>query len=102
IKEIDLYVDGNPVGMTTTSPASFAAPKTLAAGPHHLEVICGTTKQATTSAKVDVILGNTCAMDPDCGGNGLICYEMTCIAGPEAAGGIGAACNGNGDCKSNE
>jgi hypothetical protein len=102
IKEIDLYLDGNPAGGSMTSPAMFTAPKTLAAGPHHIEVICGSNKQATTSAKVDVILGNTCAVDADCGGNGQICYQMACIAGQNAAGGLGATCAGNGDCASGQ
>lgn len=102
IKEIDAYIDDNQIGTSTTSPATFMAPKTLQAGPHHIEVICGTTKQATSSAKADVILGNICATDPDCGGNGQICYQMTCIPGPGASNGLGAACTGNGDCASGQ
>jgi Bacterial Ig domain len=102
IKEIDMYVDDNAIGMSTTSPASFVAPKTLAAGPHHIEIICGTTKEAIATAKVDVILGNTCAVDTDCGGNGQICYQMACIAGQNAVGGLGATCVGNGDCASGQ
>ena len=31
---------------------------------------------------------------------GYICFDMACIAGPDAAGGLGADCTGNTDCSS--
>ena len=102
IKEIDFLVDDIQRATTPTSPASFMAPNTLPAGMHHIQVICGTNKQATASAAIDVVLGNTCKTDPDCGGNGQICYQMACIAGPDATGGLGAACTNNSDCKSGQ
>jgi hypothetical protein len=87
--------------MATSSPATLKAPVQLLAGTHHVKVICGTNKQATAVATADVIIGNICAIDSDCGAN-KICYQMACIDGPGGTGGLGATCGTNTDCKSGQ
>jgi hypothetical protein len=102
VAEMDLIVDGAEVGTSLTSPATFNSPVTLALGNHTLEVLCGTTKHASASTSITVMIGNTCTVDADCGGNGQICFQSACIAGQNATGGLGAACTGNSDCKSGQ
>ncbi len=102
IQEIDFLLDGTQWGTSTSSPAMFTAPSNYPAGTHHIKVICGTNKQATAAATADILIGNLCAIDADCGGGGKICYQMTCVAGPDATGGLGSTCTGNGDCASGQ
>lgn len=102
VQEMDLQIDGVQVSSTTSSPLSFTTASNLAMGTHHIKALCGTNKQATAIATADVIIGNTCTMDSDCTSAGQICYQMTCIDGPGAAGGLGSTCAGNADCKSGQ
>ena len=101
IQEVDLALDGVNQVPLTTAPYTMASPSGLSKGTHHLTAICGTTKQATATATSDFIVGDTCSTDSDCMAAGFICFESTCIAGPMATGGIGAACTMNADCNSN-
>ncbi|MEO6773600.1 MAG: Ig-like domain-containing protein [Kofleriaceae bacterium] len=99
IKEIDFVIDGQQISTVASSPATFMAPNYLLMGTHHIDVICGTTKLASATASIDVMVGNICATDADCGAN-KICYQQSCIAGPGGAGGLGATCAMNSDCAS--
>jgi hypothetical protein len=97
VKEIDLYTDDVFANSVTASPATFTT--AFSAGSHKLTVVCGTTKQASASTSINVIVGSTCTQDADCGGT-KICYQSACIEGPGGAGGLGAACTANTDCAS--
>jgi len=99
VKEIDFLIDGQQMSTTATSPATFMAPNFLLKGAHQIDVICGTTKLASATASVTVMVGNICATDSDCGANN-ICYQQSCITGPGGAGGLGATCAQNSDCAS--
>jgi hypothetical protein len=99
IQEIDWSVDGIQQVPMTTAPYMASTP-TLTKGTHHITALCGTTKQATATATSDFIVGDSCSADADCNAAGFICYEQTCIAGPTAMGGLGAACTNNSDCDS--
>jgi len=102
VKEIDIMIDDIEVGSFMTSPAMVMTAPNLALGTHHIKALCGSNKQATAIATADVILGNICAVDTDCSGVGQICYQMTCLDGPGATGGVGATCVMNSDCKSGQ
>jgi len=99
VKEIDFLIDGQQMSTTAASPATFMAPNYLLKGAHQIDVICGTTKLASATASVTVMVGNICATDTDCGANN-ICYQQSCITGPGGAGGLGATCAQNADCAS--
>ena len=101
VKEIDFLIDGQQMGMTAASPATFMAPNYLLKGAHQIDVICGTTKNASSTASVTVMVGDLCNADSDCGAN-KICYQQSCITGPGGAGGLGAACTVNSDCSSGQ
>ncbi|MEO8551036.1 MAG: Ig-like domain-containing protein [Kofleriaceae bacterium] len=102
VQEIDIQIDGIQVGTFTSSPAMVMTAPNLAMGTHHIKALCGTNKQATATATADVLLGNVCATDTDCPGTGQICYQMACIDGPGAAGGLGSTCTMNSDCTSGQ
>lgn len=97
VKEIDLLTDDVFANSVTTSPATFTT--AFSAGTHKLTVVCGTTKQASASTSVNVIVGSTCTKDTDCGGT-KICYQSACVEGPGGMGGLGATCISNTDCAS--
>jgi len=99
VKEIDFLIDGQQLSAATASPATFAAPNFLLKGAHEIDVICGTTKLASQTASITVMVGDICNTDTDCGAN-KICYQSSCIAGPGGAGGLGATCTQNSDCAS--
>ncbi len=99
VQEIDFAVDGVQKATLTTSPAKFTAPTTLKDGSHTISVLCATNLQAETTQMETVIVGEKCATDSDCMSN-YICYQMACIAGPNAPGGLGDTCTKNSDCAS--
>jgi hypothetical protein len=99
ITEVDLAVDGVAKATLTTNPATFTVQGTLPEGTHKIKVTCGTTNLAIGSKEISVIVGTLCSTDTDCPMND-ICYQSACIVGPDGAGGLGAPCNNNGDCKS--
>ena len=101
VAEVDLSIDGAPNGSVGTSPAMFTGPATLKDGTHTLTAACGTNKKASASVTISIVIGNKCTKDSDCMTND-ICYQMACIPGPGAMGGLGATCTQNGDCQSNE
>jgi hypothetical protein len=99
VQEVDVMVDGALVGQMFAPPFHFVAPGSLSDGTHHITALCGSNKQATATASVDVITGPPCTKDPECATNNL-CYEHVCIAGPDATGGLGSTCTGNDACAS--
>jgi uncharacterized protein (TIGR03382 family) len=101
VAEIDFEVDGAPVATLTTSPANFMGPANLMDGSHTISAACGTNKKASAIATSTFIVGKKCAMDSDCPTND-ICYMSACIGGPNATGGLGAACTANAMCSSGE
>ncbi len=98
IEEVDLMFDGQMTGTLTATPFHFQAPGSLPDGIHHISVLCGTNQQATAMANADIVTGKACAKDADCMTAGDICYEMVCVAGPMATGGIGSPCTSNDMC----
>lgn len=97
IQEVQLSIDGLPKATLTTPPFTFETTTSLTEGPHKVGVLCATTEQAIATKSVDVILGKPCTGDSMCQ-SGYICFDGACIAGPGAAGGLGATCTRNEDC----
>ena len=100
VQEVDLTLDGVPVATLTNAPYTFTSPSNLQDGAHHIEAMCATTQQAVATDKSDFLVGSSCAATADCTMQGYICYDQTCIGGPEAPGGLGATCTVNADCTS--
>jgi uncharacterized protein (TIGR03382 family) len=101
VAEIDLEIDGAAVATLATSPAMFMAPANLTEGTHTFTAACGTNLKASAQTSIKVIVGHLCSHDSDCPTND-ICYEMACIAGPNATNGLGATCTNNGGCASGQ
>jgi hypothetical protein len=98
IQEVDLQIDGRMLGTLTAPPYTFMA-NALTMGPHRVSVLCATDMQAIATAAANITVGTACTDDTMCD-PGYLCFNSACIAGPEADGGIGAACEGNEDCVS--
>lgn len=96
IQEVNLSIDGVPRALLTAPPFTFTAPANLAEGPHKVSVLCATTKQAIAIESVNVVVGQPCP----CAQAGYVCWDGACIAGPEAPGGLGAACMDSAQCVS--
>ena len=99
IQEVDMSIDGVPKFSLTQSPYKFMTPANLPDGAHKIDILCATNNQATSTASVQVVVGQNCNGDSDCPMND-ICYEHACIPGPNATGGLGATCANNTDCTS--
>ncbi len=101
VQEVDLTIDGVPAATLTAAPYTFNSPNTLQDGAHRIEATCATNQLAVASARADFLIGTGCTTATDCTMPGYICYDNTCIAGPDAPGGLGATCTTNSDCTSN-
>jgi hypothetical protein len=97
VQEVDVSIDGLPKATLTTAPYTYATQGSLAEGPHKVTVLCASNLQAITTVTADIVIGTAC-VDGGCAAAGYICFDGACIAGPDAPGGVGAACTTNGDC----
>ncbi len=61
-----------------------------------------TAVQAPTKKVVNVAFGTVCTADAECTGEGMICHQGHCLAGPGAEGGLGSTCASNNDCLSGQ
>ena len=101
ILEVDVTIDNEPLGKLTSAPYTYTSPASLAYGPHTIAVTCSTTSLAQASQAFAVtIVTAPCTTTTDCSDANGVCYNGACIAGPDAAGGLGATCTTNSDCAS--
>lgn len=97
VQEVQYSIDGTLKTTQAAPPFSYPTPANLAMGSHRVTVLCASKLQAISTATADVIIGAPCGTDADCPA-GNICYGSACIAGPDAAGGLGATCTQSSDC----
>lgn len=97
VQEVQMSVDGKLVKTLTAPPFMFQTDANLALGAHRVTVMCASKMLAETFYRSQIIIGPACATDTDCAA-GSICYGAACIAGPDAAGGLGATCSVDNDC----
>jgi hypothetical protein len=97
IQEVDVYIDGLLRSSLTTAPYHYTAPTSLKDGQHTVKVICATKLQATAQATAAVVIGAPCQDDSNCPAN-YMCWSGACVAGPNAPGGLGAACTDSSQC----
>ncbi|HUJ57383.1 MAG TPA: Ig-like domain-containing protein, partial [Kofleriaceae bacterium] len=100
IAEVDIAIDGEPLGMLTAAPYTLAIPSSFSDGPHALAVDCATSSRAEVSTALGVVQAPACATADDCAESSDLCYTGACIAGPKAPNGLGASCKTGGDCAS--
>jgi hypothetical protein len=96
----ELYVDNILVTMVGGSPWVFNAPASLMNGTHKVKVLAYDVFGTSASAEVQVVIGKPCGGDGDCPTDTDVCLGGRCVAGPDAAGGLGQPCVSGPDCKS--
>lgn len=97
VQEVQMSIDGGQPKVFTAPPFTFQTAGNLSMGSHRVTVMCASKMLAETFVRSQVIIGPACATDTDCAAGG-ICYGSACIAGPDAAGGLGATCGTDNDC----
>ncbi len=100
ISKVELRVDGNLAGTSTTSPYQFVTGNSLAQGAHTLELTAYDFANNTTKATETVSYGQTCSDSDPCTDATQVCSSGTCVAGPDTAGGLGSTCTDNSQCAS--
>ncbi len=101
IARVDVSVDNLPLAPLTTAPYTLTVPDTqFALGHHTVSVTCTTTALITATATSSITSANACQTAADCPNSTDLCFDDICIAGTNAAGGLGTTCTGNGDCAS--
>ncbi|NVB78760.1 MAG: Ig-like domain-containing protein [Kofleriaceae bacterium] len=98
VQEVNLKVDGLMLGSLTAPPYTFMV-NALADGPHKIQVVCASKLQAISTATANILVGRACTDDAMCQEN-YFCWQGACVAGQDAPGGLGAACNDNPECVS--
>jgi len=97
IQEVDIEIDGvQKQAFTNAGPYHYAAAG-VTDGLHRVTVICGSTAHVVSVEHADILVGAAC--NKGVCASGFTCYDEICIAGPQTAGGLGAACNSDADCK---
>jgi hypothetical protein len=97
VTNVEVWVNGEIAGMSSTPPYIFNAPAGLS-GITNIELRGTDTRgyQGTVAAEVNV--GSPCGPG-DCT-EGRVCYKSFCIAGANEAGGFGSACESDDACDS--
>lgn len=96
----ELVIDGQVAGNIATPPFVFNAPGDIGEGTHTVQVRAEDTQgTAGESPVITVTIGQvqSCSGNSDCG-DGQVCHDGACIAGPDLAGGLGAACEESSQC----
>ncbi len=100
ITKAELRLDGTLVKTLEEEAWNFPTPASLSQGAHKLELTAYDRAGNTTKKVVNVAFGTVCTADPECTGDGQVCLDGHCVAGPNTAGGLGSTCTGNADCVS--
>lgn len=101
VDRVELHIDGTKVAETKAAPYRLTAPADLAEGPHTVEVVAYDVQGTPGSATVEIELGPPCSASSGCEGTD-VCVMGGCVAGPDAPGGLGAFCQANTECISNQ
>ena len=84
--------------MRDTQPFEFVTPRTLAPGPHQVEVRIFDDRNQYGSTTIEVEQAG-CEERNDCD-FAFVCVDRLCVLGPGNAAGIGASCDGSEGCQS--
>lgn len=98
VQDVEVLVNGNVVGNSSTPPYIFNAPSGLS-GITNVEVRGKDRRGYEGSVTIEVNVGLAC--EPGDCTDGRVCYKSFCIAGSDVEGGFGASCDTAGTCDSN-
>ncbi|HEY4238207.1 MAG TPA: Ig-like domain-containing protein [Kofleriaceae bacterium] len=102
VQAVNVMIDGEMFPAITAAPYTLVVPSTIANGSHTISASCTMSSLAAASASATVRQVDPCSSATDCPNATDVCFDDACIAGPDAANGLGATCTGNGDCASGE
>ena len=102
IDHVQLLIDNKVIQSLASPPFAFNAPTDLGSGTHHVEVRAYDTQMTPGSAFIDVVIGAPCDDSNPCAGDGQVCVDGRCVAGPSDPGGLGTECTKPTDCASGE
>lgn len=101
VELVELKIDGAVVATRTASGIYvFNAPSDIAEGAHVVEIVAHDRLGAATTRTLDVTVTPPCLVDADCATPTDVCLAGRCVAGPDAAGGLGHACTDSAECES--
>jgi len=100
VDHVEVKIDGQSVGTSSSAPYVFNAPSSLTGSMHHIEATAYDAAGNTATATADVSYPAACQHDSDCM-SGQVCNAGQCMAGPGTQGGLGSTCTMNSDCASN-
>jgi len=100
IREVDITIDAERLGVYTAPPYMLVAPTALHDGKHTVTVTCTTSALASATSTLSISQGTACAADMPCPDTNQVCYAGACIDGPNDGDGIGATCATGTDCQS--
>ncbi len=95
-----IKIDGMVASTLAMAPFVINAPTTVPAGAHTIAVAASDAGDRMVTAMVSVNVMSSCAAGESCK-DGTHCLGGLCYPGSNVAGGLGADCQGNGDCISN-
>ena len=99
ISKVELRIDGNLAGTSSSSPYQFTTSSALTQGAHTLELTAYDYTNNTTKATESVAYGQACT-DGGCADASQVCVNGTCVPGPGTTGGLGSTCTDNSSCAS--
>lgn len=100
VARVDLAIDGSVHASRDAPPFAFAAPADLAVGAHVVTLAAYDVAGTRATAEITAYVSAGCARDTDCPQATDACIGAHCVAGPDATGGLGAACTDGADCAS--
>ncbi|CAN5464446.1 hypothetical protein BH11MYX1_BH11MYX1_48560 [soil metagenome] len=100
ISKVELRIDGNLAGTSTSSPYQFTTSTAITQGSHTLELTAYDYSNNPAKATETVAYGQLCT-DSGCTDASQVCVSGTCVLGPGTTGGLGSPCTDNSTCVSN-
>jgi uncharacterized protein (TIGR03382 family) len=100
VASAELRVDGQLIGDAAAAPYAFNGPPALANGTHTIEVTGYDNAGAPGRSRIQVVVGSGCRSAAECPTATDACIAGRCVAGPDAAGGLGQVCTAQTDCAS--
>jgi len=97
VSRVELWVNNRLIEAINDEPFAFAVPPTLSDGIQLVEVRAFDTAGVQATAKIEVTQGAPCQSADQCL-DVETCVDGRCVLGPGSPGGLGEACQGNGDC----
>lgn len=98
--EAHMTLDGGTEQPAANGVLAWNAPATIGVGEHSVTVEAIDYADRVSTQTVSVKVMAACTSSDSCG-SGFACLGGYCLPGRDVVGGLGATCEGNGDCSTN-